>query len=64
MMGNCIWWIKIILAFFNKFERTAPSETSGKKTVVIHVNKLDERIDADKFTNYAIKEKLTTILDS
>ena len=41
-------------AFSNKFERTAPSATSGKRNIVLHGNKLDERIDVDK--SFRLKE--------
>ena len=64
MKVNVISWSKIILSLFNKIERTAPFETSGKRAIVFHGNKLDERIHLDKFSKYAIKGKLTTILGS
>ena len=60
MMGNFNWWSKIIF-FFNKIERKAPYETLGKRTIVLHGNKLDERIHIVKSLKYTIKGKLTTI---
>ena len=36
------------MVFFNKSEKTVPSKTLGKRTIVLHRNKLDERIHEDK----------------
>ena len=35
-----------------------------KRIIMLNGTKLDERIHVDKFTKYAIKGKLTTILGS
>ena len=64
LTSNFIWWSKKIHAFLNKIERTVPSETLGKRTIVLHGNKLVERIHVDKSSKYAIKGKLTTSLGS
>ena len=63
LMGHFIWWSKIMHVFFNKIERTAPSETLGKRTIGLHGNKLDERIHADKTSKCAIRGKLTMKLE-
>ena len=34
--------------FFKKIQRTAPPANLGKKTIVFHEKKLDERIHVDK----------------
>ena len=64
LMSNFIWWSKIIHAFYNKIERAAPSEILGKRTIVLHGNRLAKRFHVDKSSKYAIKGKLTKILDS
>ena len=61
-MDNSIWWSRIIHAFSNKIERKASSETLRKRTIVLHGNKLDKRIHIGVSSNYAINEKITTIL--
>ena len=63
-MSNFIWWSKIIHAFYNKIERAAPSEILGKRTIVLHGNRLAKRLHVDKSSKYAIKGKLTKILGS
>ena len=62
LMDNSIWWSRIIHAFSNKIERKASSETLRKRTIVLHGNKLDKRIHIGVSSNYAINEKITTIL--
>ena len=54
------WWAVL----FDKIETTTPSETLGKRTIVLHENKLDEKIHVDKSSKYANKGNLTTILYS
>ena len=50
------------MLFFNKIEKTVPSETFGKTAIVLHGNKLDERIHEDKSSKYAMKGNLTTTI--
>lgn len=47
-MGDFIWLREKTYAFLNETKRTTPSETLGKRTIVLHGN----------------KGKLTTVLDS
>ena len=54
------WWAVL----FDKIETTTPSETLGKRTIVLHEDKLDEKIHVDKSSKYANKGNLTTILYS
>ena len=49
------WWAVL----FDKIETTTPSETLGKKTIVLHENK-----HVDKSSKYANEGNLTTILYS
>ena len=56
LMGHFIWWSKIIHVFSNKIERTAPSETLGKRTIGLHGNKLDGRITHTKILNMQLEE--------
>ena len=51
---------KIIHDFFNKIQRTASSATLGKKTILFHEKKLDERIHVDK--PFKSKENLQQFL--
>ena len=37
-------------SFFNKIDRTTPSETLGKKTILLHGKKLDQRFHVDKLS--------------
>ena len=53
---------KTIHALINKIGRKAPSETLGKNTLVLHGDKLDEKIHLDKSSKYTAKGKLTKIL--
>ena len=50
LMDISIWWRKIMNAFFNKIDRTTPSETLGKRTILLHGKKLVERFHVDKFS--------------
>ena len=50
--------------FFNKIERTASSETLGRRNTVLHGNKLVEKTHAGESSKYAIKGKLTIILSN
>ena len=50
--------------FFNKIERTASSETLGRRNTVLQGNKLVEKTHAGKSSKYAIKGKLTIILSN
>ena len=36
------------ICFFKKIEKTAPSDTLGKRNIVLHGNKIDEKIQVDK----------------
>ena len=58
-MGNLIWWSNIIHTFLTKLKNNL-----RLKTIVLHGNKLDEKVHANKSSKYAIKGKLTTILGS
>ena len=46
------WWVILFdeEKYINKIERTAPSETLEKRTILLHGNKFDERIHVDKFS--------------
>ena len=50
LMDISIWWRKIMNAFFNKIDWTTPSETLGKRTILLHGKKLVERFHVDKFS--------------
>ena len=50
--------------FLNNIEKIAPSETLGKRAIVLHEQKFGERIQVHKSSKYAIKGKLTTNLGS
>lgn len=46
--------------YFNKIERSAPFETFGKRTIVLHRVKFDEISHTEKPSKHLVKGKLTT----
>ena len=55
LLGNFIWWSKLINVFSTKLKEQPHVRNLRKRTIMLHGNKLAERIHVDKFSKYLIK---------